>query len=138
MDLTPFPEGPTPVTLEGEDAIHITRIFPEDGETYFQDLLVPMTSGGTIGSLSSLLPCKGLIFRETPSTYDFKWHVAPRRQFVVNLSAPVDIEVCSGERRILPTGTVFLLDDTVGKGHQSRSVNGLSRLSLFIAVPDEF
>ena len=72
-----------------------------------QDLLVPMTSGGTIGTLSAHLPASAVIFRETPSTYDFKWlvfwflwsmsnsfrHVAPRRQYVVNLSAPVDIEV---------------------------------------------
>ena len=54
------------------------------------------------------------MFRSTPGSYDYDWHRAPRRQFVVNLDAALEIEVSSGEKRIIPQGGVFFLEDTTG------------------------
>lgn len=58
---------------------------------------------------------QGVKFRETPGDYDFDFHCAPARQFVVSLDAGVEIEVTDGTRRIFPAGTVMLLEDTWGK-----------------------
>ena len=69
---------------------------------------------GPIGSLSKLVPTKGVMFRYTPGSYDYNWHTAPRRQFVVNLDAALEIEVSSGEKRIIPQGGIFFLEDTQG------------------------
>lgn len=57
----------------------------------------------------------GLKFRETPGDYDFDFHCAPAKQFVVSLDAGVEIEVTDGTRRVFPAGTVMLAEDTWGK-----------------------
>lgn len=61
------------------------------------------------------LLCQGLRFRETPGDYDFDFHTAPARQFIVSLDAAVDIEVSDGTRKVFQPGTVMLVEDTWGK-----------------------
>ncbi|CAM9591798.1 unnamed protein product [Hapterophycus canaliculatus] len=113
-----------------------------EGNSYFCEKKVALGagSGSGIGALSELIPSAGLWvkFRETPGDYDFDFHCAPARQFVVSLDAAVDIEVTDGTRRIFPAGTVMLAEDTWGKGHRSRAVDGKSRKSLFVVLPDDF
>ena len=69
---------------------------------------------GDIGYLSSVIPSNGVIFRKTPASYNYSWHCAPRRQFVVNLNADVEITVSDGERKTIKQGQVFFLEDTKG------------------------
>nr|MCS5642525.1 hypothetical protein [Dehalococcoidia bacterium] len=59
---------------------------------------------------------------------------APRRQYVINLDAAVEITVGSGEKRILEQGAVFLAEDTTGQGHISRAVDGKIRHSMFVTL----
>lgn len=59
--------------------------------------------------------CAGLKFRETPPDYDYDFHTAPARQFIVNLDAAVDIEVSDGSRRVFPAGSVIHVEDTWGR-----------------------
>ncbi len=70
---------------------------------------------GDIGYLSNVIPSNGVIFRMTPASYNYSWHCAPRRQFVVNLNADVEITVSDGERKTIKQGQVFFLEDTKGK-----------------------
>ena len=72
------------------------------------------TLSGDIGYLSDLLGCAGMIVRYTPGDYDYSWHNAPKRQFIVNLDADVEVEVSSGEKRIIKQGDVFFVEDTTG------------------------
>eukprot|EP00903_Cladosiphon_okamuranus_P009099 g8697.t1 len=113
-----------------------------EGRSYFSDKTVPLGAaagaGSGIGALSELIPTTGLKFRETPGDYDFDFHCAPARQFVVSLDAGVEIEVTDGTRRVFPPGTVMLAEDTWGKGHRSRAVDGKPRKSLFLTLPDDF
>ena len=55
------------------------------------------------------------MFRETPPSYNFSWHNAPRRQYIVNLDADVEITVSSGETRVIRQGEVFFVEDTHGE-----------------------
>ncbi|KAI6660469.1 hypothetical protein LOD99_14054 [Oopsacas minuta] len=124
---------------EGDRKFKVTRVYcDDDGKSKFADFNIDLLPSGLIGSLSKLIPTKGIIFRTTPGNYDYNWHQAPRRQFVINLDASLEIEVSSGEKRIIPQGGVFLLEDTQGEGHKSRSVDNKPRTSLFIPVSDEF
>ncbi|CAM9932530.1 unnamed protein product [Discosporangium mesarthrocarpum] len=107
------------------------------GLSYFGEKEVPMGAPAEIGTLSQLIGGTGVIFRETPGEYDFDFHVAPTRQFVVSLDAGVDIEVSNGTRRVFPAGTVMFLEDTWGQGHRSRAVGGMPRRSLFIPILDD-
>lgn len=74
----------------------------------------PSHSVGDIGYLSALIKGRGVQFRHTPADYHYSWHTAPQRQFIVNLDAEVEIEVSSGERRIISKGEVFFVEDTTG------------------------
>ena len=55
-----------------------------------------------------------MIFRETPADYNYSWHNAPRRQFIVNINADVEITVSDGETKVIRQGEVMFLEDTTG------------------------
>jgi len=76
----------------------------------------------------------GIIFRETPGTYDYEWHPAPRRQYIINLDGGVSIQASDGETRIIGAGEVLLVEDTSGKGHFSKAISGQMRHSIFVPI----
>ena len=86
------------------------------------------------GRLSARLPVTGIIFREVPPDYDLDWHPAPRRQYIINLDAGVDITASDGEKRRIGAGEVILVEDTWGKGHLSKAVDGKLRHCIFVPV----
>ena len=116
--------------------LRITRVYTgDDGESHFEDLEIPLRDRGVIGALSKLEPATGVVFRETGPEYDFDFHNAPRRQYVVNLKGGVvELEVGDGSTRRLGPGDVLLAEDITGRGHRSRSVDGLPRSSLFVTL----
>jgi hypothetical protein len=118
--------------------MHVTRLYTgEDGESHFEDTDIPLKDMGDIGSLSDWMPASGIVLRETGPDYDFSWHNAPRRQYVVMLSGGrVEIEVASGNKRTLGPGDILLAEDTTGRGHISRAVDPEARVSLFITLDE--
>lgn len=115
--------------------MHIHHIYVDaQGETHFGDIEIDWVTQGPGGKMSAKLPATGIIFRQTPGTYDYDWHPAPRRQYIVNLDAGVRITVSSGETREIGPGEVFLVEDTHGKGHISQAIAGQMRHSLFIPI----
>ena len=112
----------------------VTRLYTgEDGQSHFEDLDYDLMPSG-IGMLSELIPVKGLILRETSADYYLDFHNAPRRQFIVNLDASVEIEVGDGSKRVIGPGEIFLVEDTTGQGHISRAVDGKVRHSIFVTL----
>jgi hypothetical protein len=113
----------------------IVRLYTgADNKSHFEDLQVPLKDGGKVGFVSELTKATGMVFRETAGDYDYDFHTAPRRQYVVNLEGEVEIEVGDGTRRILRSGDILLAEDTTGQGHRSRAVAGKPRKSLFITL----
>jgi hypothetical protein len=113
----------------------IHRIYADaDGESHFEDVEVSFGPAGPSGRLSERLPASGLIFREVPPTYDLDWHPAPRRQYVINLDAGVEITASDGEVRLIGAGEILLAEDTTGKGHRSRAVGGTVRHCVFVPI----
>jgi hypothetical protein len=105
-----------------------------DGESHFRDIEVQWVQDLPGGKLSERRPATGVIFRETAGDYDLDWHPAPRRQYIVNLDAGVEITASDGERRVIGAGEVLLVEDTTGKGHLSKAVAGQVRRSIFIPI----
>lgn len=105
-----------------------------DNQSHFEDMQVPMKDGGKIGFMSERIKATGIVFRETSGDYNYDFHTAPRRQYVVNLDSEVEIEVGDGSKRILRGGDILLAEDTTGQGHISRAVSGKTRRSLFITL----
>ncbi|MDA0596706.1 MAG: hypothetical protein O2921_10260 [Chloroflexi bacterium] len=112
----------------------VTRLYTgDDGQSHFGEIEVEMEQN-VVGHISERFPATGIIFRETSESYDYDFHVAPRRQYVINLDGAVEITVGSGEKRVMGVGEMFLAEDTTGQGHISRAVNGQVRHSLFITL----
>ena len=115
----------------------ITRVYTgSDGKSHFEDVEIELLDKGPMGSISSLWSAKGVLFRKVSGDYDLDFHNAPRRQFVVNLTGAVEIEVGDGTKRQLGPGSILLAEDTEGQGHISRSINGEPRECLFIPLSD--
>lgn len=113
----------------------VTRVYSDrSGESHFGDMEIALRDAGEIGRLSEAYPVHGVIFRENDPDYDYDWHRAPRRQFIVLLDGAIEIEVSSGERRRFGGGDVLLVEDTTGRGHRTRTVDGRSRRSLFLPI----
>ena len=113
----------------------IVRLYTgADNQSHFEDVRITLKSGGRIGFMSELMKATGIVFRETSGDYNYDFHTAPRRQYVVNLEGEVEIEVGDGTKRILRSGDVLLAEDTTGQGHISRAVAGKPRKSLFITL----
>lgn len=115
----------------------ITRVYADgDGDSHFEEREIPLRDAGPIGRLSEPVATKSLILRENPPNYDYDWHVAPQRQFVVLLDGVIEIETSDGARRTFHGGDVLLLEDTTGRGHRTRHVEPRERRSLFIVLDD--
>ena len=119
----------------GARTMTVVRLYTgTDNKSHFEDLQVPLKDGGKVGFLSEKVPATGVLFRETLGDYNYDFHTAPRRQYVVNLEGEVEIEVGDGTKRVLRSGDVLLVEDTTGQGHISRAINGKPRKSLFIML----
>ncbi len=112
----------------------VTRLYSgDDGQSHFEEIEVEMEPN-IVGHISETFPATGIVFRETSESYDYDFHTAPARQYVVNLDGAVEITVGSGEKRVFEAGEVFICEDTTGQGHISRAVNGQVRRSLFVTL----
>lgn len=115
--------------------MRITRIFTgDDGESHFEDVELTLEDRGRVGRISRPLEATGILFRVTDGSYDLDFHPAPRRQFVINLEGWVELETGDGTTRRLGPGDILLAEDTTGRGHKSRAVDGQPRRSIFVTL----
>ena len=106
----------------------------ELGQSHFRDIEVEWISEGRGGKLSERLPATGIIFRQVQPDYELDWHPAPRRQYIINLDAGVEITASDGEARIIDAGEVILVEDISGDGHMSKAINSQIRHCIFVPV----
>lgn len=115
--------------------MRVTRVYADEhGESHFEDQEIELRDAGPIGHLSDPIPARSVIFRTNEPSYDYDWHPAPQRQFIVLLDGAIEIEVADGARRTFRGGEVLLLEDTTGRGHRTRNVEPRERRSLFIVL----
>jgi hypothetical protein len=113
--------------------VEVVRVFSgPDGRSHFEDITVDLDDHGPAGLISGPWPATAVQFREVPGDYALGFHLAPRRQLVVNLTGSVELEVGDGTVRRMGPGTIILAEDTTGEGHISRSVGGEPRTCLFV------
>ena len=63
------------------------------------------------------------------------WHTAPRKQFAINMTGELEVELSDGTRRKIGSDLVFL-EDLTGKGHVTRALGPIT--NVFLHVPVEF
>jgi len=88
----------------------IIRLYTDEkGESHFEDVEIQFQEPTKSGRVSARLPATGIIFREVPADYDLDWHPAPRRQYIINLDAGVQLTASDGETRRVKAGEVIAL-----------------------------
>jgi uncharacterized cupin superfamily protein len=113
----------------------IIRLYADEkGESHFQDIEVEFEAPTPSGRVSARQPATGIIFREVPGEYDLDWHPAPRRQYIINLDAGVQLTASDGEVRRVKAGDVVLVEDTWGKGHLSKAIDNKARHCIFVPI----
>ncbi|WP_035694390.1 cupin domain-containing protein [Flavobacterium soli] len=115
--------------------IQITRIYSDaNGDSHFENFEVPLKDKGDIGFLSDDEPAKSIVFREVAPSYDYDFHNAPDRQYIVLLEGGIEIETSLEEKRSFKTGSILLVEDTTGKGHRTKNLESKVRKSIFIKL----
>lgn len=113
----------------------ITRVYADAaGDSHFGEIDIPLKDNGNIGRLSERHSVKSIIFRENDADYDYDWHCAPQRQYIVLLDGEIELEASDGEKRNFRGGDILLVEDVSGRGHRTRTVNNKPRRSLFVIL----
>ncbi|HEX8547371.1 MAG TPA: hypothetical protein VF691_10450 [Cytophagaceae bacterium] len=113
----------------------VVKIYSDaDGHSHFEDVSIPLKEAGQIGLLSDRWPAEDVIFRIVEPTYDYDFHTAPQKQFIILLDGEIEIETSLGEKRIFKGGEVLLMEDTEGHGHRTRNLTAARRKSIFIKI----
>jgi len=108
------------------DRIEYLRIYADaQGSSHFETKSVALVSSDYAPpapplKTSPLQPAEKCVFLELPAGWYGAWHPTPVRQWLILMSGQCQFEAGDGEKRISRAGDVVLLDDTSGKGHQTR------------------
>lgn len=100
--------------------VHITT--GADAQSHVEILAPEFTEMG--GRRTKPHPVSTFTFmkREEDSFIDF--HVAPQRQYMIYLTATVEIGCGDGTTIVMEPGDVLMAEDTTGQGHTSRVLSG--------------
>ena len=110
--------------------ISCTRLFADEtGESHFEDIEFDMNSIQYAPPAPALEISEGLAAKEVfwfrfPSGWEDAAHPSPRRQLFVVLEGEVEGWTSQGDTRVFRPGDRILMEDTSGKGHGARPLNG--------------
>ena len=106
--------------------IEYLRIFAdEEGCSHFQTKTIDLEANNYAPPAPSLntsimASADNSVFLELPIGWCGDWHPTPVRQWLVIMSGMGEFEVGDGEKSVRKAGDVIMLDDLVGKGHQTK------------------
>ena len=75
---------------------------------------------------SPLESAENSVFLELPVGWYGDWHPTPVRQWLILMSGECEFEVSDGARSVCKAGDAVLLDDTSGKGHQTKVLGNVA------------
>ena len=117
-----------------------TRLFADaDGESHFEDVDEAMQEVVYAPPAPAILmgtphEVNRAIVSVLPAGFRGDWHNTPVRQFYVQLSGRIEVEVSDGERRQFGPGDLTLVEDTHGKGHLTVVVSDGPAQAIFIQL----
>ena len=103
----------------------------DDGKSHMDELDLASQP-----DLTTLHASKGIVFRAAEPGRFSDWHNAPRRQYVITLSGEVEIGLEDGSLHRYGPGHVTLAEDLTGKGHTTRTVGDVPRVSAAVHLDD--
>ena len=64
-----------------------------------------------------------------------EWHPTPAKQWLFFLRGEVNVQVSDGTSCSVATGSIVLLEDTTGKGHQTTVLGAAEVITASVQVP---
>ena len=115
-----------------------TRLYATpDGQTHLDDVERALEAASIYDWRPSAIPVEGgAFFVRRAGEHSRGWHSAPQRQFLVTLVGNVEFETSDGTLREFGPGSVVLVEDTTGVGHQTRFAGGQEHVTLFIPLAE--
>jgi quercetin dioxygenase-like cupin family protein len=107
------------------------------GASHFREEKFDFTPGRDKESSIHVLEAKGgatLLRLKAGAVED--WHNAPRAWFLIVLQGASEVTTSDGQVRHFGPGSVVLLDDITGKGHQTRAVGKIDHIAAVIPIAD--
>lgn len=112
--------------------IEYLRIYTDENDcSHFEEVKVSLSSTNYAPpapnlNTSTIEDAHKYVFLDLPVGWFGDWHPTPVRQWIAVMSGECEIETGDGEKKILKAGDLLLLDDTSGKGHQSKVLGNVS------------
>jgi hypothetical protein len=99
---------------------------------------VPTTSSTVVPgrpafASSAAIPTTGAALHHIEAGWDGEWHPSPKRWFVVTLAGELEVTTTDGEVRRFGPGGLWLVDDTAGRGHNTRVLADWAGFSVDLA-----
>src|SRR5271155_354514 len=107
------------------------------GASHFREEHFDFTRGRDNKSSLHVLEAKGgatLLRLKAGAVED--WHNSPRAWFLIVLQGASEVTTSDGQIRHFGPGSVVLLDDTTGKGHQTRAVGKIDHIAVVIPIAE--
>jgi hypothetical protein len=107
-------------------SIEYLRIFAdEEGCSHFETKTIDLEAKDYAPPAPSLntsimASADNSVFLELPTGWYGDWHPTPVRQWLVLMSGMCEFEAGDGEKVTRKAGDVVMLDDLIGKGHQTK------------------
>jgi len=110
-----------------------------DGVSHFEDVDVPVQSKDFAppappAHVSDPISAAQMLFVRLPVGWSGDWHPAPKRQFGILIQGELEVTASDGEVRTFKAGDVRLLEDTSGKGHQTKVLGDRDVLNTIIQL----
>ncbi len=110
-----------------------------EGVSHFEDVDVPNKSMNFAppappADVSEPISAAQMLFVRLPLGWSGDWHPAPKRQFGILIEGELEVSAGDGEVRTFKAGDVRLLEDTFGKGHQTKVVGDRDVLTAIVQL----
>lgn len=117
--------------------MQVVRLYTgDDGESHIEEMVLPFEQMGH-ALRTATEAATGVQFSCLRPTQLVDFHTAPRRQYVITLQGQVEIGLGDGTKRIFNVGDIELCEDLTGRGHTTRSVGDVGRISVQIPLADQ-
>lgn len=121
--------APMATTDDGVDYVHNQET--ANGVSFFERRRLPYVHGGPEGMVTAELPLTGFQFVSAAGDLDYDWHPAPQRQAVLVLTGGLAMAYGDGTSSEVAAGGFLIGEDTRGRGHITRAIDGRPRFSVF-------
>ena len=107
------------------------------GASHFREEHLDFTPGRDNHGFIHALDAKGgaTLLRLRAGAFE-DWHNAPRAWYLIVVQGESEVTTSDGQVRHFGPGSIVLLDDTTGKGHQTRAVGKVDHIAAVIPIAD--